>query len=144
MLYRILKQLLDDCVGATHAAQRSKWPCEPPLTPLEDSLRAWLGRMRISSAWIRGLFSMLNRTSGRRRENRYRFRPQLETLTSRILPAVDVWTGANYLIDIDWSDGGNWSLGRAPMATDSAFFTSHTNDPEVIDPFSVIDQNYTI
>jgi hypothetical protein len=87
---------------------------------------------------------MLNRTSGRRRENRYRFRPQLETLTSRILPAVDVWTGANYLIDIDWSDGGNWSLGRAPMATDSAFFTSHTNDPEVIDPFSVIDQNYTI
>jgi exosortase/archaeosortase family protein len=41
-----------DDVRAAHAKHRSKRECVPPLTPLEDSLRARLGRTHSSGAWM--------------------------------------------------------------------------------------------
>jgi hypothetical protein len=38
---------------------------------------------------------------------------------------ADQWTGANHLVDNNWSDGANWSLGHAPGAGDTALFTNN-------------------
>jgi hypothetical protein len=69
------------------------------------------------------------------------FRPGLEFLESRLAPAVDMWTGANYQVDNNWSDGANWSLGRAPTSAEVAVFTS---DSSVKSNTSVVDQNFTV
>ncbi|HEV3003631.1 MAG TPA: hypothetical protein VGX78_04190, partial [Pirellulales bacterium] len=45
----------------------------------------------------------------------------MQQLESRIALASDVWTGA---VDGNWSNPGNWSLGYAPGAGDTAEFTS--------------------
>jgi uncharacterized repeat protein (TIGR03803 family) len=40
----------------------------------------------------------------------------------------DQWTGANFAVDTNWSDGANWSLGKPPTAGQTAVFT---NNPSV-------------
>src|SRR5579875_269427 len=102
------------------------------------------------SCFTRRMIALLNRThlavvpsrSRRPRKRQRAFRPQLEVLPSRIAPSVDLWTGANNQVDIHWSDGGNWSLGRAPGSGDIAQFT--TNSTAVKDAESVDDISATI
>jgi hypothetical protein len=96
--------------------------------------------------FFRGLITLLNRTDrqvdvslARRPRRLNRFRPHLEYLQSRIAPAVDIWTGANHAVDINWSDGLNWSLARAPASSDVAEFTGNQPDGN-----SVADQNFTV
>jgi hypothetical protein len=48
----------------------------------------------------------------------------LETLEGRLAPAVDMWTGA---VNQSWSNGGNWSLHRAPLLGDVAGFTYNSS-----------------
>jgi hypothetical protein len=45
-----------------------------------------------------------------------RARFSLETLENRECPAANVFTGAG--LNANWSTVQNWSLGRAPIATD--------------------------
>lgn len=45
--------------------------------------------------------------------------------------SVNVWTGA---VSTDWSDPGNWSLGRVPLATDSVEVPAATNQPQLTGP----------
>jgi hypothetical protein len=52
------------------------------------------------------------------------FKPQLLLLENRLAPSTINWTGANHLIDNNWSDGSNWQGGVAPGAGDIANFTS--------------------
>jgi hypothetical protein len=62
------------------------------------------------------------RKSGQRRNG---FRLRIERLEERMTPSgTDVWTGANYLVDNNWSDGSNWSLLQPPGTGDVADFTS--------------------
>jgi uncharacterized repeat protein (TIGR03803 family) len=42
-------------------------------------------------------------------------------------PTVDQWTGANFAVDTNWSDGANWSLGAAPTAGQTALFTKNAS-----------------
>jgi hypothetical protein len=98
------------------------------------------------SASFRRLIALLNRshlpTSRSAAAPRKRgFRPQLEFLEGRIAPAVDMWTGANFAVNNNWSNGANWSLGHAPGAGDVALFTSNSS---VKSSTSVVDSNYTI
>jgi hypothetical protein len=104
-------------------------------------------RIPMFSCFTRRMIALLNRTHlavvpsrSRRPCNRQRaFRPQLEILPSRIAPSVDLWTGANHDVDINWSDGGNWSLGHAPGSGDIADFTNNSNavkDAESVDNIS--------
>src|SRR5262245_61877123 len=51
----------------------------------------------------------MNALAGRRT-----FRPSVEVLVGRYLPAVNVWFGGTGL----WETDGNWSLNRAPIQTD--------------------------
>jgi hypothetical protein len=57
-------------------------------------------------------------------------------------PIVDLWTGANQAVDLNWSDGANWSLGHAPTVNNIAKFTN--NDPSVKQVNSVDDGVYNI
>jgi hypothetical protein len=93
---------------------------------------------------LRGFVALLNRTYlhvGRptARLRRRTFRPELELLEGRIVPAVDVWTGANHAVDNNWSDGKNWSLLRAPTSSDVASFSGGAQSNT-----SVVDQNFTV
>src|SRR5579883_169091 len=96
------------------------------------------------SCFTRRLSALLNRThwavvpaQTRRLAKRQRtVRPHLEILPDRILPSVDIWTGANHGVDINWSDGKNWSLGRAPGSGDIAEFTGNQPDGNSIDNIS--------
>jgi hypothetical protein len=65
----------------------------------------------------------------------------LEVLEDRLAPAIDVWTGANFAVDQNWSDGGNWSLGVAPTASDVAAFTNNASTRSFT---SVVDQDFTV
>jgi hypothetical protein len=67
------------------------------------------------------------------------FRPKIELLEERLAPAVDLWTGANFHTDSNWSDGLNWSLGHAPTSSDIAQFSAGNGGPT-----SVVDGAYTI
>jgi hypothetical protein len=51
----------------------------------------------------------------------------LEALEDRIAPSVDTWTGANFAVDKNWSDGANWALGHAPGSSDIAQFTNNSS-----------------
>jgi hypothetical protein len=82
------------------------------------------------------------------RSPRSTFRParqfcrlRLENLESRLAPAVDIWTGGNNAIDLNWSDSKNWSLNAVPGASDTAEFTSGNL---VKDANSVVDTNFSI
>jgi hypothetical protein len=55
-------------------------------------------------------------------------------------PALDEWTGANFAVDTNWSDGNNWSLGSPPTTADTAFFT---NDATVKDTTATVDAGFT-
>jgi uncharacterized repeat protein (TIGR03803 family) len=39
---------------------------------------------------------------------------------------VDQWTGANFAVDTNWSDGKNWSLGAPPTPAETALFTNNS------------------
>jgi hypothetical protein len=94
---------------------------------------------------LRRLIASLSRTplqASRRsavRRPRHAFRPQVELLEGRLAPSVDLWTGANNAVDINWSDGKNWSLGHAPTASDVAQFTGGVSYAT-----SVVDGAYTV
>jgi autotransporter-associated beta strand protein len=47
------------------------------------------------------------------------FRPRLDCLEDRVLPATSVWNGAG---DGHWSNGGNWVGGLAPAPGDDLLF----------------------
>jgi uncharacterized repeat protein (TIGR03803 family) len=55
------------------------------------------------------------------------------------IPA-DQWTGANSAVDINWSDGANWSLGAPPTAGQRAVFT---NAPDVQSFTATVDAGFT-
>jgi uncharacterized repeat protein (TIGR03803 family) len=55
------------------------------------------------------------------------------------IPA-DQWTGANFAVDTNWSDGANWSLGAAPTAGQRALFT---NAPNVKSFTATVDPGFT-
>ena len=71
---------------------------------------------------FRNVFRRRSPRSARRSARRF-YRPRLESLEGRLVPAVDVWTGANNAIDLNWSDSKNWSLNAVPGASDTAEFT---------------------
>jgi hypothetical protein len=48
------------------------------------------------------------------------FKPRLETFEDRLLPSVDIWTGAAG--DTLWSTATNWSTGTVPQAGDTVVF----------------------
>jgi uncharacterized repeat protein (TIGR03803 family) len=52
----------------------------------------------------------------------------------------DQWTGANFAVDTNWSDGANWSLGTAPAAGQQVNFT---NNPSVLSFTSTVDAGFT-
>jgi uncharacterized repeat protein (TIGR03803 family) len=59
------------------------------------------------------------------------------------LPGVavpDLWTGANFAVDTNWSDGANWSLGAPPVAGQTVVFTSNAR---VKDFTSTVDAGFT-
>jgi uncharacterized repeat protein (TIGR03803 family) len=39
---------------------------------------------------------------------------------------TDQWTGANFAVDTNWSDGANWSLGKPPTSGQTAMFTKNS------------------
>jgi uncharacterized repeat protein (TIGR03803 family) len=41
--------------------------------------------------------------------------------------ATDQWTGANFAVDTNWSDGANWSLGTPPIAGQPVLFTNNSS-----------------
>jgi uncharacterized repeat protein (TIGR03803 family) len=47
-------------------------------------------------------------------------------LPGAVLPA-DQWTGANFAVDTNWSDGANWSLGVPPVAGQTVVFTNNSS-----------------
>jgi uncharacterized repeat protein (TIGR03803 family) len=55
-------------------------------------------------------------------------------------PAVDQWTGADFAVDTNWSDGANWSLGAPPTADQTALFT---NDSTVKSFTATVDAGFT-
>jgi hypothetical protein len=86
-------------------------------------------------SWLKSLTRTGKRGRSQPRLRTRGFRPHLEGLETRLIPSANVWTGAVAAItnpaDINWSTGGNWSLGRAPQAGDTLVFTSATVDPAV-------------
>jgi uncharacterized repeat protein (TIGR03803 family) len=42
-------------------------------------------------------------------------------------PTIDQWTGANFAVDRNWSDGANWSPGAPPTTGQTALFTSNAS-----------------
>jgi uncharacterized repeat protein (TIGR03803 family) len=48
-------------------------------------------------------------------------------LSGAAAPLTDEWTGANAAVDINWSDGANWSLGASPTTGQTAVFTKDTS-----------------
>jgi uncharacterized repeat protein (TIGR03803 family) len=40
---------------------------------------------------------------------------------------IDQWTGANFAVDTNWSDGANWSLGTPPTAGQTALLTMNAS-----------------
>jgi uncharacterized repeat protein (TIGR03803 family) len=40
---------------------------------------------------------------------------------------TDQWTGANFAVDTNWSDGANWSLGAPPTPSETALFTDNSS-----------------
>jgi uncharacterized repeat protein (TIGR03803 family) len=40
---------------------------------------------------------------------------------------TDQWTGANFAVDTNWSDGANWSLGSPPNPGQTALFTNNAS-----------------
>jgi uncharacterized repeat protein (TIGR03803 family) len=50
------------------------------------------------------------------------------------------WTGANFAVDTNWSDGANWSLGAPPTPGLTVFFT---NNSGVKDFTSTVDAAFT-
>jgi hypothetical protein len=68
------------------------------------------------------------------------YRPRLEPLEERtLLSKTTTWTGANSLIDTNWSDGQNWSDG-VPETGDTAVF----NTDNASSQFSTVDRSYTL
>jgi uncharacterized repeat protein (TIGR03803 family) len=52
----------------------------------------------------------------------------------------DQWTGANFAVDTNWSDGANWSLGVPPIPGQAAVFT---NNASVKSFTSTVDAGFT-
>jgi uncharacterized repeat protein (TIGR03803 family) len=52
----------------------------------------------------------------------------------------DQWTGANFAVDTNWSDGANWSTGAPPIPGQAAVFT---NNPSVKSFTSTVDAGFT-
>jgi uncharacterized repeat protein (TIGR03803 family) len=55
------------------------------------------------------------------------------------IPA-DQWTGANFAVDTNWSDGANWALGAPPTAGQRALFTKA---PDVKSFTATVDAGFT-
>jgi hypothetical protein len=78
----------------------------------------------IHSTWRRWRnWSVFAKNRKRARQRPARFRPWCESLESRLTPSTDQWTGANHMVDNNWSDPLNWSEGLVPGAGDIAYFT---------------------
>jgi hypothetical protein len=61
-------------------------------------------------------------------------------LEDRVVPAaVDVWTGANHLVDSNWSDSANWSLQATPGKSDTVQF-----DNTATSFTSIVDSTFTV
>jgi uncharacterized repeat protein (TIGR03803 family) len=56
------------------------------------------------------------------------------------VPAPDQWTGANFAVDTNWSDGANWASGAPPTAGQQVNFT---NAPSVKSFTSTVDAGFT-
>jgi uncharacterized repeat protein (TIGR03803 family) len=52
----------------------------------------------------------------------------------------DQWTGANFAVDTNWSDGANWSTGAPPIPGQAAVFT---NNASVKSFTSTVDAGFT-
>jgi hypothetical protein len=63
----------------------------------------------------------------------------LEHLEDRTLPSITLWTGANTLVDDNWSDPKNWSNG-IPGPADTAEFNTDSAETQ----FSTVDTSFTI
>jgi uncharacterized repeat protein (TIGR03803 family) len=53
---------------------------------------------------------------------------------------ADQWTGANFAVDTNWSDGANWSLGTPPTTGQTALFTKNAT---VKDFTATVDAGFT-
>jgi autotransporter-associated beta strand protein len=56
------------------------------------------------------------------RRGRPAFRPRLEALETRLLPATDVWTGLGFDINNHWTTPSNWKGNVAPTPGDDLVF----------------------
>jgi uncharacterized repeat protein (TIGR03803 family) len=72
------------------------------------------------------------------------FGPSFDLGTVFELPGAaaptDQWTGANFAVDTNWSDGANWSLGAAPIPGQNVLFT---NNASVKDLTATVDPGFT-
>jgi uncharacterized repeat protein (TIGR03803 family) len=56
-----------------------------------------------------------------------------------VAPTTDKWTGANFAVDTNWSDGANWSLSTPPAPGQTVVF----NDADVHSLTSTVDAGFT-
>jgi uncharacterized repeat protein (TIGR03803 family) len=61
-------------------------------------------------------------------------------LRGAVAPTIDQWTGANFGVDTNWSDGANWSTGTPPIFAQPVLFT---NNSSVKDFTSTVDADFT-
>ncbi len=83
----------------------------------------------------RWLFALSSSSSTNSDRNR-RFCPSVECMEDRSCPAVNVFTGGG-MNDL-WSNIANWSLGRAPVATDDVQLPANPHEG------STMNGNYTV
>jgi len=77
-----------------------------------------------------------------RRKNRTGGDPSflsLEVLEDRVVPTITVWTGADSLVNDNWSDAKNWSDG-VPGPKDTAEFNTDSAESQ----FSIVDTAFKI
>ena len=91
--------------------------------------------------FIGELFGSSKRLSGPAQPRRLSHRPRIQQLECRLTPSTITWTGANHLVDNNWSDGLNWSGGVIPGSTDTVDFT---NNASVKSFTSNVDAAFTI
>src|SRR5579872_5585521 len=85
------------------------------------------GKIMSHNTWRRWV-SRLFKSNSRTRVRKLRRPLRLEPLEDRVVPTTDTWTGLGVgLTSKDWSNVGNWSLGRAPVSGDTVVFPTITN-----------------
>src|SRR5437763_6782354 len=84
--------------------------------------RQWLKRLSSSS-----------RISRDKRRRKPRRKLHLETLETRLAPAIRTWTGT---ISNLWSDQGNWQNNKAPNSGDDLIFPANTQHQNTFNDFA--------